>query len=284
MQGFYNIIKPTGANSTKMVSIVKRTTKCKSGHLGTLDPMAAGVLPIAVGKATKLFDWFLNKDKKYFAIGNFGVLTDTLDSEGTILQKQTVNIEKTQIDDILNEFCGIINQIPPNYSSISINGKRAYDLARAGQQIDMPTRKVNIFSIKCVEQVASNMFAFEIHCSAGTYIRSLILDIAKRLNTIATTVCIIRTQSGPFNNSNSCTIEEVQNKTAKLIPVEDVLNYAKINVDDQASKMLLNGMNTKLQYPDNIYLCYNKDIIIGVVEVKNNYAKISINLWENTND
>lgn len=208
MSGFYVINKPTGANSTKMVSLIKHTTKHKCGHLGTLDPMAGGVLPVAVGKATKLFDWFLHKDKKYFAIGLFGVETTTLDSEGEIVQRQQVDIRKEQIDNIIDNFKGKIEQIPPRYSSVSINGNRAYDLARSGENFALPTRSVEIYDLKCTSQLDTNLFAFEVHCSAGTYIRSLILDIAKQLDTIATTVCIIRTASGAFSLDITYTPEQ----------------------------------------------------------------------------
>ncbi len=284
MLGFYNINKPTGANSTAMVSAVKRITGSKCGHLGTLDPMASGVLPVAIGKATKLFDWFLNKDKHYFAMGLFGVLTDTLDAEGKVEQKRNVEISKEQIDSIIDSFKGKIKQTAPVFSAISVNGKRAYDLAREGQIVDMPTRDVNIYDLECTNKVGKNLFAFNIHCSAGTYVRSLILDIAQKLGTVATTVCIIRTGSGAFNIQNSCTIDELSADSAKLISVDSVINLPKLNFDKTLTQRLLNGQTLIKECPNGEYLCYNENNLIGIAKVQKNRLKIDINLWENTND
>lgn len=284
MLGFYNINKPTGATSTQMVSIVKRVTHQKCGHLGTLDPMASGVLPVAVGKATKLFDWFLNKDKKYFAIGNFGVLTDTLDSEGKIEVRETVSITKEQIDIVINQFKGEICQIPPKYSSVCINGRKAYDLARDGKDFVMPTRKVNIYNLECVKEIGKNLFAFEIHCSAGTYVRSLILDIAQKLGTVATTVCIIRKYSGAFNIAESYTPEQIINGEAKLTLVEEVINLPKLEFSMQLADKLLNGQTLKTNQDNGQYLCYTNNRFMGIAKVDNKKIKIEINMWENSND
>lgn len=284
MIGFYVVNKPTGANSTKMVSIAKRATKQKCGHLGTLDPMASGVLPIAVGKATKLFDWFLQKDKRYFAIGKFGVQTDTLDSEGSVQIRQEVDIQKQQIDQVLSLFKGEILQTPPLYSSISINGTRAYDLARKGDNFEVPSRKVHIYDIQCTQKIDKNLFAFELHCSAGTYVRSLILDIAKKLNTVATTVCIIRLSSGAFDLSMTSTPEEIENCEAKLIDIKDVIALPHLSVSEDVARRLLSGQTVILNAKNDKYLCYFGQKLIGIVVAKNNHIKIDINLWEDTND
>lgn len=283
MLGFYNINKPSGVNSTQMVSLIKKTTGQKCGHLGTLDPMASGVLPVAVGKATKLFDWFLNKDKRYFAIGLFGTLTDTLDAEGKITQQQDVSISMKQIQSVINQFKGEIQQIPPQYSSVCINGKRAYHLAREGQNITLPSRIVNIYDIKCTKQIDKNLFAFEIHCSAGTYIRSIVLDIAQKLNTVATTVCIIRTASGAFSLNTAYTPDQIKSGEAQLITIDQVVNLPKLNFDNQKTVKLLNGQTLIITCPDGDYLCYNNNKIIGIAKVQSNHLKISINLWENKN-
>ena len=284
MTGFYNINKPTGANSTRMVSLIKRTTGKKCGHLGTLDPMAAGVLPVAVGKATKLFDWFLNKDKKYFAIGLFGTLTDTLDAEGKTLVSEDVNIQKNQIDNVIHKFKGEICQTPPQYSSICINGKRAYELARDGQNIDLPSRKITVHNLECTKQISKNLFAFNIHCSAGTYVRSLILDIAKELNTVATTVCIIRTASGAFEIDKAYTPEQIESNQARLVPIDEVINLPNLSFNNDNAIRLLNGQTLIYHCENGEYLCYNNGKIIGIAVVENNRLKIDINLWENTND
>ena len=220
MIGFYCINKPTGMGSTKVVSSVKKFTKQKCGHLGTLDPAASGVLPVAVGKATKLFDYFLSKDKEYFAICKFGVETDTLDAEGKVVSTNNRIIKKMQIEQVLKQFLGEIYQIPPNYSSIKVDGKASYKLAREGKSVEHKSRKIQVFSISC-EQIEQNLFAFVVHCSAGTYIRTLISDIAKAVGSVATTVCIIRTKSGSCDISQSVTIDELENAIAatRIIPI-----------------------------------------------------------------
>lgn len=284
MLGFYNINKPTGATSTQMVSAVKRATRQKCGHLGTLDPMASGVLPVAVGKATKLFDWFLNKDKQYFAIGLFGVQTDTLDAEGKIEKKEVVNVTKEQIDNIISSFRGEIQQIPPLYSSISINGQRAYDLARSGKDFQLPTRKVQIYSIECSEQVGKNLFAFNIHCSAGTYIRALILAIAQKLGTVATTVCIIRKASGAFKLETAYTPEEIMSGQAKLTHVHEVIDLPRLDFNDAIASKLLNGQTLKTSQQNGEYLCFTNNKLMGIAKVNGGKIKIEINMWENAND
>lgn len=284
MLGFYVVNKPTGTNSTKMVSLVKRTFKQKCGHLGTLDPMASGVLPIAVGKATKLFDWFLKKDKKYFAIGLFGVETSTLDAEGEVISKNSVDIKKEQIDKVIDAFKGKIEQVPPLYSSISIKGKRAYDLARTGTEFVLPTRSVEIYDLKCAREIDKNLFAFEIHCSSGTYVRSLIYDIAQKLNTVATTVCIIRTASGNFNLNMAYTPAQIENNQARLIKVDEAVDLPKISVSQNLGNRLLNGQVVKCGYENGNYLCYMNNKLLGIVKVDNLDMKIDINLWEDTND
>lgn len=279
MTGFYCINKQTGTNSTKVVSIIKKVTKQKCGHLGTLDPLAGGVLPVAVGKATKLFDYFLNKDKKYYAIGLFGIETDTLDSEGIITKKESVEIKKTQIEQILPQFIGKIEQIPPKYSAISINGKRSYELARDGKEVEIPPRKVDIYDIKCNKKT-DNLFEFYIHCSSGTYVRALINDIAKKLGTIATTLCIIRMSSGPFNIDCSNTLDEFQNGQAKFIEVDQVVGLSKNVIDDISTKKLLNGQIVNCNLSDGECICYNSDSLIGICQTTNGKTKIKINLWE----
>ncbi len=294
MIGFYNIIKPTGMGSTNVVSKVRHITGCKVGHLGTLDPMAGGVLPVAVGKATKLFDYFLNKDKKYFAICRFGVATNTLDSEGEIITQQNVDIKKTQIEQILGEFCGKISQIPPNFCSAHINGERAYTLARQGKSMQIKPRDVTIYSLKLVRKISKNLYAFYLHCSAGTYVRAVMRDIAARLGTVATTVSIIRLASGNFDATTACTIEDVQAGKAKLVSVGEVVDLPKLSLTQTETHKLLNGQNVKLLAsqikPKEVsknanlncdYLAYDANgKLIGIVNVQNLSAHLNINLWE----
>lgn len=247
VSGFVNIIKPTGLSSSAIVVKVKKILGTKKvGHLGTLDPAASGVLPLAVGRCTKFFDYFLSKDKVYRALVKFGVETDTLDGFGTILEKSEKKVSCEDVKNILNEFVGEILQTPPKYSAIKINGKKAYDLARDNVKFEIKPRKIDIFSIDLIEESQENLFLFEVHCSAGTYIRTLFSDIAHRLGTISTTVAIIRTKSGSFEINDAITLEELE-KSKNIIGVKDIFKDLKtFDFGEQISKKLIVGQRLKV--------------------------------------
>ena len=161
--GIIVLNKPTGMSSSLAVQVVKKILKPnKIGHLGTLDPLGTGVLLLAVNKATKLFDEYLNKTKTYRAIFSFGFETDTLDSEGKIINKNDVKISIDQVRNIAKQFVGEFDQIPPKYSAKKINGKNAYELARAGKEFELRTRHIVIYSCDVLYQVKENTFMFEI--------------------------------------------------------------------------------------------------------------------------
>ena len=243
LTGFVNVIKPTGMTSSDVVIKVKKILKTKKvGHLGTLDPAASGVLPVAVGKATKFFDYFLNKDKIYVALVEFGVETDTLDSFGNITKRIEKTVLTEDVESAIKCFIGQIEQVPPKYSAIKINGKKACDLARDNVEFEIKSRKINIFNIELVKEVAKNKFLFKVHCSAGTYIRTLFADIAAKLETVATTPVIIRTQSGRFKTESGITLQELE-VTGKIQTVEDVFADVKvIDVSANVAKKLINGV------------------------------------------
>ena len=275
--GFVNIIKPTGMTSSDVVLRVKKILKTKKvGHLGTLDPAASGVLPVAVGKATKFFDYFLNKDKIYVAIVKFGIETDSLDSFGNITNKTEKIIKLEDVLMVSREFVGEIYQTPPKYSAIKINGRKACDLARENIDFEIKPKKITIHSISKVEMIDENLFKFEVHCSAGTYIRTLFSDIAKRLETVSTTPVIIRIKSGRFNLDNAITLEEFE-QTQKTLSVESVFNdILIIDADEKNAKKLINGVkitqnDLNLQNIDNntceILIRY-QDRLIGLYDAK----------------
>ena len=288
LSGFVNIIKPTGVTSFDVVSKVKKTLGTKKvGHLGTLDPAAAGVLPIAVGKATKFFDYFLTKDKCYTAVVKFGIETDTLDSFGNITNKDNIQVSKEQIKLVLPEFIGEIEQIPPKYSALKVNGKKACDLMRNNVEFELKPRKTTIFDIKLEENCDKNIFIFRVHCSAGTYIRTLFSDISKKLGTCATTIAIIRTKSGRFDLTNAITIEEL-NSQNQIIPI-DVLfkDLKKINVTSSSlSKKLLNGVkvnSTELDIADNYkdnFFIYINNKLLGMYKIVNKQIECIVYLYE----
>ncbi len=273
MIGFYNVLKPTGVSSGFVVNKIKRITNEKVGHLGTLDPSASGVLSIAVGKATKFFDYFLNKDKEYVALAKLGVLTDTLDSDGTVIEKDNVNVSLEDIEKIIPKMCGEILQIPPIFSSKNVNGERAYDLARQGKDVVLEPKKVQIYSIKVEKMHQNNLFRLKIHCSSGTYVRSIVRDIAKELGTNATTVCIIRTASGKFKINESVTLDDIaENKEKHLIKINSILNLPEIELDEKQAKDLFSGKEILLDKDDGEYLSFYKSEEFSVLKVENKKA------------
>lgn len=280
MNGIINILKPTGVSSNKILNIIKQKYKGeKVGHFGTLDPLACGVLPVAIGKATKLFDYFLNKDKEYIAVFKFGLTTDTLDSEGNIITEESVDISKEKILDILPQFHGIIDQTPPMFSAININGSRAYDLARRGHIVDIPSKKIKIYSIELINEIANNTFIFKINCSSGTYIRSLVRDMAKAFNTVGYMPQLIRVKAGPFSIQDANSIEEIQNNNFKVIKIEDVVSLKKISITEDYYLKLSNGVKIKADFDENDdFLLYCKNELFGIACIENNIIKIKTNL------
>lgn len=281
MIGFYNIIKPTGVSSGLIVNKIKRLTKEKVGHLGTLDPAASGVLPIAVGKATRFFDYFLNKDKEYIALAKFGVETDTLDSEGEILKRKRV--KNLSLEDV-QKSADIIkqknDQMPPLYSSKSVNGIRAYDAARRNIEIELKPKKVQIYDIFVEKTDMKDLFKLKIHCSSGTYVRSIVRDIAYNLGLVATTVCIIRTGSGKFRIENAQTYESIEcAKETSLIRINDVLRMKEIKLNQSQAKALSDGKTIEYLAEDGEYLCFYNNEEFSVVDCLNNKIKSKIYLY-----
>lgn len=278
LKGFVNIIKPTGMTSSDVVCKIKKILHTKKvGHLGTLDPPASGVLPVAVGKATKFFDYFLTKDKKYTAVVKFGLATDTLDSFGKITKIDTnADISKENIESVLNEFIGNIEQYPPKFSALKVNGKKAYELAREGVEFELKPRKITIYNIVLREKLDKNTYIFDVECSAGTYIRTLFSDIAERLGTVAYVPVIIRTKSGAFEMKNAITLEELEN-SKNLTKIEEVFsNLNVIELNDFMAKKVLNGVRVSAcdigaeNLTNSPFLIKYKGEIVGLYELKDN--------------
>jgi len=199
MNGFINVLKPSGATSSDVVVCVKHALREKKvGHLGTLDPGACGVLPVAIGQATKLFNFLTDKVKHYRAFFTFGKTTDTLDSYGE-KSAQTGRVpDKSAVLSVLHCFCGELEQIPPIYSAKTVNGVKAYKLARNGVDAELKPRKVTVYEISLLSQVSADTFMLDIRCGAGTYIRSLARDIAAACGTVGYMSGLIRLSSGNF--------------------------------------------------------------------------------------
>lgn len=281
IKGFVNIIKPTGMTSSDVVCKVKKILHMKKvGHLGTLDPAASGVLPVAVGRATKFFDYFLSKDKKYTAVVKFGIATDTLDSFGNITKvDKDISVSSEDILKVLNEFIGEVEQYPPKFSALKIGGKKAYELAREGVEFELKPRKITIYDIKLKQKIDDITYVFDVHCSAGTYIRTLFSDIAQKLGTISYVPVIIRTKSGAFEMLNAITLEEFEN-SKKILQIEEIFSsFQTIEIGENMAKKVLNGVSVSVEELNKesallkpFLIKYNNEIV-GLYENQNGKIK-----------
>lgn len=212
--GWLNVNKPVNCTSTKVVAIIKKITKAKKvGHGGTLDPLASGVLPICINKATKQVESMMNHTKTYLFHLTFGELRDTYDSEGIILDKNDFVPKIDSIENVLKNFIGTIKQTPPVYSAIKINGKRACDLARDGKTIELQPRNIIINSLKINGFINTNTIELVVDCGRGCYVRSLGVDIATNLGAIAYVSKIERLRVGKFEIKNSINMDELNFET-----------------------------------------------------------------------
>lgn len=245
MDGVLNINKPIGITSFDVVRTVRKVSETKKvGHTGTLDPLAAGVLPVCLGKATKIVDYIMNGKKEYTAIMKLGLTTDTYDREGTIISQVDVNIDQNQVIDAIKCYIGEIMQVPPMYSAIKIKGQKLYDLARQGIEIERPARPVTIYEINILK-IDLPFVEMKISCSKGTYIRSLCYDIGKLLGCGGTMWELERTKTGAFSKSNAVALNDITkyNIHKFLIPIEQALaDYEKIQFDKSYEKLLVNGV------------------------------------------
>lgn len=276
MTGFINVFKTEGASSTSVVNRIKRLSRTPCGHMGTLDPLACGVLPVGVGNATRLFNYFLGKTKTYEARFRFGVTTDTLDREGELIGQGMVP-SKEEIESVLGCFTGEIDQIPPKFSAKNVNGRRGYELARAGEDFVLPPKRVRIEKVELTGQTSPDEYSFRIVCGGGTYIRSLARDIAEKCGTIGYMSYLCRTQSGIFTADRAVKIEELteENLSAFLIPTESVLPFPVLKC---VNPRLFNGLACKTDEENGQYKIYRNGIFYGIAEVNDGLAKITTKL------
>ena len=286
MDGIIIINKEKAYTSNDVVQIVKHTLNEKVGHTGTLDPNATGVLPILIGKGTKISKYLVNHDKIYEAVLQLGVKTDTGDGEGKIVEEREVKeecINKENIEKVLSEFIGEQTQTPPKYSAIKINGKKLYDYARNGEQVEIPIRNIKIYNLQLKDINEENKtICFRVECSKGTYIRTLCEDIAGKLESIGYMKELNRIQVGEFNIKDSIKINELkENKdnieflNEHIISIEEMLNdKEKIFIKDNQLKAFLNGVKITVKCEDAEYRVYNtKGEFIGTAIGKNGKLK-----------
>ena len=258
MDGILIINKPQGYTSHDIVNIVKKALNTpKVGHTGTLDPNATGVLPILIGKATKVSKYLIEHNKTYVAELALGEKSSTGDTEGEIIEKKEVPLlNEEQIKQVLKSFEGKQMQTPPIYSSIKINGKKAYEYARKGQNIQLEPRPIEIMKISFIK-FENNVLKYEVQCSKGTYIRVLCEDIAERLGTVGLMKNLCRTRVNEFDIEDSCKIEQI------------------------AKEKFLNGVKLNFNMENGVYRIYNKKIFLGLGVINNNILKRDVIIIDN---
>ncbi len=276
MKGIINFYKPKGITSSDAVVACRKILGTRAiGHMGTLDPMGEGVLLLGVGKATRLFDYFLKKDKVYEAEFAFGYETDTLDSEGKIADKTDSVPDIESIKRVLSAFSGKQMQIPPSYSAKSVNGVRSYKMAREGNSVELAACPIEIYSLRLLRQTAENVYLFEIHCSSGTYIRSICRDLAHKLGTLATMTSIKRTRCGHFTCADAVTADKLEKiKENALITAEEALKPLNtVILPDEYYTPLCNGIKIPSETEGDFAL-YCKKELFGIANSEGGYIKI----------
>lgn len=276
MDGIINVYKPLGVTSFDVVKKIMKLAKTKKvGHTGTLDPLATGVLPICIGRATKIVDYIMSENKVYIAGLMLGIKTDTYDREGTTLKKNDVNLSKDEIIEVINTFVGDSLQEPPMYSAIKINGKRLYELARKGIVVERDKRHITIYDINILD-INLPLITFKVTCSKGTYIRSLCNDIGDKLGIGGTMWNLERIQTGQFKKVNSHSLEDLssENLESLITPIDEALeSYDKLIFSSKYENLLINGVKINNPYIINkiefnklvrVYLDDSKFIGLGI--------------------
>jgi len=282
--GILNVYKPIGMTSHDVVYKIRRLTGIKKvGHTGTLDPDAEGVLPICIGKATRIADMLTFSNKRYTAKMKLGVTTDTQDASGEVLSVKEFNLTDEQINIAIQKFVGEIQQIPPMYSAIKIGGKKLYELARQGIEIERQPRKITIFEIN-VLNINKDVVEIDVLCSKGTYIRTLCQDIGEELGCGAHMAGLIRTQSSNFTADKAVTFTQLENGNVEdyILPVDQMFDYPKISVEGENERKILNGNAVVMQGliaeqkyrvydSENKFICVSKELDGRLTLIKSFY-------------
>jgi tRNA pseudouridine55 synthase len=309
MHGWIILDKPVGLGSTQAVSAVKRALreggypKLKEGHGGTLDPLASGVLPVAVGETTKLAGRMLDSDKVYAFTIRFGEQTDTLDAEGAVVATSDVRPTPDEVEAVLARFTGTIEQVPPAFSALKVDGKRAYDLARAGEEVALAARAVTIHALtrhpglvpgsaepgatapeetRMPEQVRYDEITLVAHVSKGTYIRSLARDIAQALGTVGHVTMLRRLKAGPFTLDSAISLDKLA-EMAKARALEDVTLPLTAGLDDipalpvtpdQAGLLRQGRVLVGIAVDDGQYFARSGETPVALVEVQDREVRV----------
>lgn len=278
--GILIVNKPSGITSRDVVNIVGKTLNTKKvGHTGTLDPMATGVLVLCLGNALKVCELITANDKEYIAKVILGIETETLDTTSPIINTKKTNITKEEIEKVLNSFKGSYLQEVPKYSAVKINGKKLYEYAREGKEIELPKKMVTIYDIQLVSDITyyndTTTFYIKTTVSKGTYIRSLIRDIGYKLNTYGCMDSLERTRQGIFNIDNSNTLEEIKNNNYKLLSIEESLpNIPLVEVDNKTLFKIRNGVKLKKFFDGDMAIIKDKNKVVAIYKNDLNESKL----------
>ena len=285
MDGMINVFKPRGITSHDVVNRLRKILGTKKiGHTGTLDPNASGVLPICIGKATRISEYLLDSSKEYISELTLGYETDTQDEDGIVTNASSKTVENEDIVSSISSFRGEIMQIPPMYSALKVKGRKLYELAREGKTIDRAPRQVTIYNIDILDIIDNRKIVYLIECSRGTYIRTLCDDIGKKLGTYGYMSYLIRTRVGNFKIEDSVSLEKIEHKKLDnklediLISIDMALDYyPKVIISEKLYKQISNGVIIPLNEENNesydvefdIYRVYCKNDFIGLGKIVN---------------
>lgn len=272
MNGILSIYKEKGYTSHDVVAIIRKVLHQKRvGHTGTLDPEAEGVLPVCIGKATKVVEFLTEQKKRYLAIAKLGISTTTQDHTGDIIESKPVDFDKSKIKQVVQSFIGEYEQVPPMYSAIKVNGKKLYELARQGKTIERKARKVHIYDIKITSFIPPDQIELDILCSKGTYIRTLCADIGAQLGCGAHMSSLIRTEVGIFNINNSIKLDEFKELVDQqeidniIVNIDELFHeYPSVTIKKTGEKALMNGNKIHFSYIKNKHEAIKAHDIIRV--------------------
>ena len=278
MDGIFNIYKEKGFTSHDVVAIVRRTIHMKKvGHTGTLDPDAEGVLPVCVGKATKLSDVIMDGRKSYRAMLRLGITTTTEDASGEVLETKEVECNEDRIREVVASFIGKLEQVPPMYSAVKVNGTKLYELARAGKEIERKSRTIEVYDIRIRQFLPPDRVEIDVDCSKGTYIRTLCADIGKRLGCGGHMAELLRTATGAFSLDDAIKLDELkalaeQEKAEEaLLTMEEALkDFPVVKVSEKSAKFLYNGGKIQERFFTEKPASYQEGDIVVVYDHENN--------------
>lgn len=267
MDGIILVNKPLNCTSHDVVNRLRRVLHTKKvGHCGTLDPLASGVLVVCVNKATKAIQFLSSEDKTYIATIRLGMSTDTYDLEGKVVEtkefKNDITLEK--LNEVIQSFLGKQKQIPPIYSAIKVNGKKLYEYARNGEVVEIEPRDIEIIDLKVLD-FKDNEIKILAHCSKGTYIRSLCVDIATALGYPGCMSSLVRIQSGPFKLEDSYSIEQIENNEFKIISIHEALNHLpSLMIEDE--NLVIHGKQIKSDLKGQVVIKNNQSKVLAIYE------------------